>query len=642
MRKIGLLVLALLLAVSVVNAQTSQRVLDRIDQAMAHLTEYLGLDSPITRQTNFWSWEEVIYGDASFGCGRPGVNYPSEPDRAFQITIAESGVDYDYRLSGDGTILVLCGADGQPIFRSDDATLNTGNQPVQPPQAVPQGVDFNVWIYMQTQQRFYLINETGEVASINRPMATNEDPFGSNILQMVFSRDGRYLVQVIQLNTGNIGLTISDLQTGAITLVPVGLNEEVSLGRGDDPGTTSIQVGSSLIFNESNTQVAVSFADLNNVGPSSNAWRIAVINLADGTTVNQLQYNVAPTILQNSDPGLTDALTGNGVFQPIPVLFDSDGNIHVRMILMFAGGAENYPTFVWSPSGNTVEPSPFTGVDMDILPDGRTVFPALDPNLPAPPQPPGPGTNYNAITQADLLAPAPDSRYIFAGTTQAVFGPNWADGGEQVIYRTPTGNPGEFTYLMYRLSDDSEFVLPDVAVGVPGGALSIVEGPASPEIAYYEDGATSAVIWPAPPQNGRPIFAWTQITGVPLGLTSVANDQTGQPPVVQATPMPQVTPLSPPTPVVGNNECGDFPSIVQIGVTARSTVVDGSPLNVRDAPNVTTAQVARIVPENTRFQVVDGPRCADGYTWWQVRLQDGLVGWVAEAGSEFYFIEPAP
>ena len=39
--------------------------------------------------------------------------------------------------------------------------------------------------------------------------------------------------------------------------------------------------------------------------------------------------------------------------------------------------------------------------------------------------------------------------------------------------------------------------------------------------------------------------------------------------------------------------------------------------------------------------VIDGPRCANGYTWWQVRTLEGLEGWAAEGDAESYWlVEP--
>jgi hypothetical protein len=46
---------------------------------------------------------------------------------------------------------------------------------------------------------------------------------------------------------------------------------------------------------------------------------------------------------------------------------------------------------------------------------------------------------------------------------------------------------------------------------------------------------------------------------------------------------------------------------------------------------------------NTYVTVVDGPVCADEWSWWRIRTDDGMEGWVSEGGDEVdpYFICPA-
>jgi len=46
--------------------------------------------------------------------------------------------------------------------------------------------------------------------------------------------------------------------------------------------------------------------------------------------------------------------------------------------------------------------------------------------------------------------------------------------------------------------------------------------------------------------------------------------------------------------------------------------------------------------EGTIFDVIGGPVCQDGFTWWQIRTLDGsLTGWSAEGSSEDdYFMAP--
>lgn len=41
-----------------------------------------------------------------------------------------------------------------------------------------------------------------------------------------------------------------------------------------------------------------------------------------------------------------------------------------------------------------------------------------------------------------------------------------------------------------------------------------------------------------------------------------------------------------------------------------------------------------------QFAVIDGPKCADGFTWWQITTDDQVTGWTAEGNKENYFVDP--
>lgn len=81
-----------------------------------------------------------------------------------------------------------------------------------------------------------------------------------------------------------------------------------------------------------------------------------------------------------------------------------------------------------------------------------------------------------------------------------------------------------------------------------------------------------------------------------------------------------------------------LPPRLLIGQQAR--VVPGDPNNVRQQPTTRASRIGRI-PGGGVFTVLDGPVCADGFTWWQVDYR-GLVGWTAEGEPARYWLEPIP
>ncbi len=61
-------------------------------------------------------------------------------------------------------------------------------------------------------------------------------------------------------------------------------------------------------------------------------------------------------------------------------------------------------------------------------------------------------------------------------------------------------------------------------------------------------------------------------------------------------------------------------------------------LNLRGEPSTAQARLG-VLLEGLLVGVMDGPRCNEGYVWWQVET-DGLIGWVAEGRVNEYWLEP--
>ena len=61
------------------------------------------------------------------------------------------------------------------------------------------------------------------------------------------------------------------------------------------------------------------------------------------------------------------------------------------------------------------------------------------------------------------------------------------------------------------------------------------------------------------------------------------------------------------------------------------TGTGGGGLNFRDQPT-TSGALLRKLAEGSVYEVVGGPREADGYVWWQLKdPADGVTGWGAQA-----------
>jgi hypothetical protein len=73
-------------------------------------------------------------------------------------------------------------------------------------------------------------------------------------------------------------------------------------------------------------------------------------------------------------------------------------------------------------------------------------------------------------------------------------------------------------------------------------------------------------------------------------------------------------------------------------VGAYGRVMPGDPNTLRNQPTVSAQKIGQILAGET-FYVVEGPACANNYTFWKVQY-NGLEGWTAESGNGLYWLEP--
>ncbi len=85
--------------------------------------------------------------------------------------------------------------------------------------------------------------------------------------------------------------------------------------------------------------------------------------------------------------------------------------------------------------------------------------------------------------------------------------------------------------------------------------------------------------------------------------------------------------------------CPDAP-LPRLSVGDRAEVApDIDRLRLRALPAVGTGEV-RLLYTGNQFDVLAGPSCNGGYTWWRVVLDDETSGWVAEGTWEEYYLRP--
>lgn len=87
-------------------------------------------------------------------------------------------------------------------------------------------------------------------------------------------------------------------------------------------------------------------------------------------------------------------------------------------------------------------------------------------------------------------------------------------------------------------------------------------------------------------------------------------------------------------------ECpGAVPARLKPGMAAVVTQDTPTPSNLRVQPSTSANIIAR-VPPGTAIQIQGGPRCSDGYVWYQFTY-NGVTGWAAEGQGTKYYLAPA-
>ena len=128
------------------------------------------------------------------------------------------------------------------------------------------------------------------------------------------------------------------------------------------------------------------------------------------------------------------------------------------------------------------------------------------------------------------------------------------------------------------------------------------------------------------PETAAPFQATVIVLTAPPSPTM---EPTGS--AVPPTPIPTFTPIPTPDTAVA-------PPELAIGYYAAVANTDGLGLTVRGGPS-TRNIVVTVVDEGVTLFLLDGPVEAEDFSWWQVRLDNGLEGW---AVGNFMTPVPAP
>ena len=122
------------------------------------------------------------------------------------------------------------------------------------------------------------------------------------------------------------------------------------------------------------------------------------------------------------------------------------------------------------------------------------------------------------------------------------------------------------------------------------------------------------------------------ITAISIGITSArqSSDVGFAPADVTIIPAPTSTSGAPPTPTIDPFAPTPAPTGIALGNYVQITGTNGEGLRIRSEPGLNSNPVF-LGFDSEVFIIQDGPRTADGYTWWYLvaPYDQSRAGWAA-------------
>ena len=82
-----------------------------------------------------------------------------------------------------------------------------------------------------------------------------------------------------------------------------------------------------------------------------------------------------------------------------------------------------------------------------------------------------------------------------------------------------------------------------------------------------------------------------------------------------------------------------YPTRLQKGGRAYVIPTPPQPNRIRNSPSKSATLIGSIQP-GEKMSILDWPRCADGWIWWYIQADGGVVGWTSEGDANGYWLAP--
>ena len=400
--------------------------------------------------------------------------------------------------------------------------------------------------------------------------------------------------------------------------------------------TPTYTTASSLIFSKvawNSTGNIVAFAYATGETIEEQKWRILVLNAIDGRIISEMDDDT-PYFASQEDT-LAPYL--------LPILqFFGEATVGFSLIPYQAANfsAELF-SYEWDiVTGRVVENNRAPRITGETLPQtGETITPMVDERINYDPTY-EPYTNAIQVYRPEIGARVP----FFASRTYDILRAQFVQNGEQVLAYAEDLLTLERTYLLVNRIGILRGLpamnpINNAIVGTADGFVYVADN-ATPVVLHLNTRDSTfpqAAIWIAP-DNSRFVPVWASL-----------EEQTEYDAWLQLAPpifpsqivvdSPSSTGIDPDDVTEANNITGGN-SIITVDSVAVINTTDGDRLNMRDSAGLSGTIIAR-VDNGVRVVVTDGPVAVDGFTWWQIRLPTGQVGWVVERAEGVQTLLPA-
>ncbi len=469
-------------------------------------------------------------------------------------------------------------------------------------QTYAQGSPWSAWLYEQLTGTMTLVNSDGAV--LDNFVLPSEVGY-SYSRNVSVSDNGNLFAYVVSSG--------ADPFPGFLYIYDRAADDVRYAFEMDSTPTHSLDFSASnLNFSADGTTFAFSYAN-----SDMSRWWILSIDLTVFTVEG----------IRGSDPLPLSLGLRSDFLLPV-VQYNRDGQVIVTTVFLATEGLPEYDAYTWDVAATTMTPNPvYRTLNTDtFLPTGEVIFPLEDARLP---MDTSEAFMFFQLNTLQVYDPAIGGRYPFyTDSTTSFYSARFVQGGERILAGSANAEGVQSWSLLERNGTlVGEFTAdnPYSTAGVLDGFLytsNNLDSERRPQLLFVNtrDGLdaseTGAAIWTGAIRDSLVSVVWTSDL-LAVGTTPVTAWAQLAAPVDPLVDVPDTADAAPAGPLT-------------VGGRAVINTTGGDQLNVRSGAGTNFAIVVPL-DAGTVVTILEGPVDANGFTWWRIRTDNGVEGWVIES-----------